>query len=292
MLVFKKHRLPLVVLLLFAMLVPVAEYHSLVVVTGLAGVFLVLSASLMGLKTGLAAAVYSTLVIIAVSFVKSGLSYDITLAMTAIYLTSSVGIGWVVDRYEENKTIMEDELNRRIQVEEKLRYLSFHDKLTGLYNRNFFEEEMNRLDTPRQLPISIIMGDVNCLKLLNDTFGHHEGDKALKLFASIMRKICRKEDIICRWGGDEFVILLAKTEETDASEIGKRIQKEYGKFKLANSPLGASIGVGAKTEEGQDIEEILKLAENRMYRDKLFTSQDIKKPSYQLPGKAPGRKVR
>ena len=93
---------------------------------------------------------------------------------------------------------------QQIQREERIRYLSYHDRMTGLYNRSFFDEELKRLDTARQLPLSFIIGDVNGLKLANDAFGHQAGDKLLITIARIIGESTRKEDIVCRWGGDEF----------------------------------------------------------------------------------------
>jgi diguanylate cyclase (GGDEF)-like protein len=79
--------------------------------------------------------------------------------------------------------------------------VSFHDSVTGLYNRAYFEEEIKRLDTGRSLPVSLIIGDLNNLKLVNDTFGHEEGDRLLQKIAEILRKTCRNEDVMARWGG-------------------------------------------------------------------------------------------
>jgi diguanylate cyclase (GGDEF)-like protein len=109
----------------------------------------------------------------------------------------------------------------------KIEYLSFHDELTGLYNRRFFETEMGRIDTKRNLPLCIIVGDVNGLKLTNDVFGHMYGDFVLKSTAEIIRNNCRSDDIIARWGGDEFVILLPKTSMQEAKKIISRIKKDF-----------------------------------------------------------------
>ncbi|MFZ3086271.1 MAG: GGDEF domain-containing protein [Candidatus Hydromicrobium sp.] len=93
------------------------------------------------------------------------------------------------------------DITARKESEKEIKYLSFHDKLTDLYNRAYFEEELKRLNTKRQLPLSMVIGDVNGLKLVNDAFGHMEGDKLLKKIARILKSCCREEDIIARWGG-------------------------------------------------------------------------------------------
>jgi len=101
--------------------------------------------------------------------------------------------------------------------QQRILYMSYHDSLTGLYNRRFMEEELKRLDTSRQLPLSIIMGDVNGLKLTNDVFGHNAGDKLLIRAAEIVKESCRKEDIVARWGGDEF----KKARATYSGRMGR-----------------------------------------------------------------------
>ncbi len=98
------------------------------------------------------------------------------------------------------------DISSRKKEEEEIVYLSYHDVLTGLYNRTYFEEEMKRLDVARQLPISFIIADINGLKFANDAFGHKFGDKLLKKMAEIIKACLRKEDIVARWGGDEFVV--------------------------------------------------------------------------------------
>ena len=169
--------------------------------------------------------------------------------------------------------IIADNITERRQAEEQLRFLSFHDSLTGLYNRAYFEEELKRLNTVRQLPLSIIIGDVNGLKLVNDTFGHGEGDKYLKGIAHVLQNSCRKEDVICRWGGDEFAILLPNTTATNSRKICDRIKQAC--IVKADHPIPLSISLGAitKEEDTQDINEMLKKAENHMYRNKLMDSK-------------------
>ncbi|MDU4660657.1 MAG: diguanylate cyclase, partial [Clostridium butyricum] len=107
------------------------------------------------------------------------------------------------------------DITERKNLEKKLRYLSENDMLTGLYNRYSFEEKIQELNVSENLPLGIIMGDVNGLKLVNDTLGHLEGDKLLISVANVLREICSEfTKYIFRWGGDEFIILLPNAGET------------------------------------------------------------------------------
>jgi diguanylate cyclase (GGDEF)-like protein/PAS domain S-box-containing protein len=164
----------------------------------------------------------------------------------------------------------------RKQTEEKLKFLSFHDKLTGLYNRAFFEEELKRLNNDRQLPLSVIMGDVNGLKMVNDTFGHQQGDKLLIAAARCIKSCCRKEDIICRWGGDEFSILLPNTGPESSQQICQRIKESCAQFDKIAAPLSISIGTATKESNDESIFAVIKKAEDLMYRNKLLESQNAR----------------
>ena len=157
----------------------------------------------------------------------------------------------------------------RKQAEESILYISYHDSLTHLYNRAYLEETMQRLDTDRQLPASIIIADLNGLKLVNDTFGHDAGDRMLKAAAEILRKSCRKEDVIARWGGDEFVIFLPQTSEENAKSICRRIKNNCRKVFIEDVPLSVSLGVTVKQKVGVDLVMLLNEAEDDMYKHKL-----------------------
>lgn len=161
------------------------------------------------------------------------------------------------------------DVSERQRAEAQIRHLSFHDKLTGLHNRAFFEEELKRLDVPRQLPLSLIIGDVNGLKLANDAFGHQEGDQLLIRIAGILRGECRQEDIIARWGGDEFAIVLPETDLPAAERVCERIRKVCSQ--AADAPIKPSIALGAATKGdiSQSLTDVVKEAEDRMYRNKL-----------------------
>jgi diguanylate cyclase (GGDEF)-like protein/PAS domain S-box-containing protein len=161
-------------------------------------------------------------------------------------------------------------------AEDKIRYLSFYDSLTGVYNRAFFEENLRRMDSPRQLPISILMGDANGLKLINDAFGHQEGDRFLKEIADILKGCCRKEDMVARLGGDEFAILLPRTNHGVSMEITERIKKICKEKSRAPFEVSMALGVATKDDPLKSIEVVLKEAEDRMYRNKLLESKSFR----------------
>ena len=170
----------------------------------------------------------------------------------------------------------------RKKNEHELLYLSVHDHLTGLYNRRFFEQELKNLDTTENLPLSVIMCDVNGLKLINDSFGHDSGDSLLKKAAKTIRKVCREEDIVARIGGDEFVILLSKTSARESVEIANQLKELASKEKVANIELSISYGYDTKTDDNQSIIEIIANAENHMYRHKLYERSSIRSKTIDL----------
>jgi len=172
-------------------------------------------------------------------------------------------------------SIVTDITERRL-AEEEIKYLSFYDKLTGLYNRAVFEEELKRLDTARELPLSLIMGDVNGLKLVNDALGHQHGDKLLVTAADILKKFCRHEDVVARWGGDEFIVLLPGCDNLSAAKVFDRIKHACKRIDGLPFQTSMSLGLASKNHPGQNIREIIKEAEDKMYRNKLLESRSAR----------------
>ena len=165
------------------------------------------------------------------------------------------------------------DITERKKVEEKIRYLTFHDSLTGIYNRAYFENELEKYDNLRYLPISVIMGDMNGLKLVNDAFGHDEGDRLLKIAANSLKESCRQADTVARYGGDEFVILLPNTTTQEAEGIIERISNKISQTQFGPIPPSIALGCETKTFIQQDIHLILKHAEDNMYQQKLMSEQ-------------------
>lgn len=172
-------------------------------------------------------------------------------------------------------TVMTD-ITEQKRAQDEIEYLSYHDKLTGLYNRRFFEEELVRLDSPRNLPLTLIISDVNGLKLINDSFGHLLGDELLVKTAGVLMKGCRSGDIVARLGGDEFVILLPGTGPDEAEEVVGRIEALAAKEKAGALGVSISFGHATKTVHHENMQDVFKTAEDRMYRNKLYESASMK----------------
>ncbi len=164
----------------------------------------------------------------------------------------------------------------------EIEYLSFHDSLTGLYNRRYMEDAMGRLDHGRQLPLSVIMLDVNGLKLMNDAFGHAEGDALLEAVARILKKSCRADDLIGRVGGDEFLVLLPMTSEAEAESILDRILKVAEEETEGILPVSVAVGLATKTETDQSLEAVQKHADHQMYKDKRKRGRAARKKAVAL----------
>ncbi len=170
------------------------------------------------------------------------------------------------------ETIARD-ITERHRMESKIRQLTFNDQLTGIYNRAYFEQELRRLDSAACLPLTIVLGDINGLKLVNDAFGHQTGDQLLARAAQLLNSVLRRSDIISRWGGDEFAMILPGVDEQAATEIMFRIRSALRRADPKPIPLSIALGMCTKVSPGQGIQDVIREAEERMYRNKLLESK-------------------
>jgi len=160
--------------------------------------------------------------------------------------------------------------------QERLKYLSYTDILTGANNRTSFEERAKEFGKEHCLPLGIIMGDVNGLKLVNDTFGHQEGDKLLMELVNVLKLVCKDIGETFRIGGDEFVILIPKTSLKYCETIIKRIVSKCEEYHSDLFKLSVCLGSSIKKTIYKDVYETLKEAEDKVYRQKLLQKTSIK----------------
>ncbi len=196
-----------------------------------------------------------------------------------------------------------DDITERKEIQDKLRWTSFHDGLTRLYNRSYFQEEMERLSSGRHDPVGMIICDVDGMKLINDTLGHAAGDEALRSTANILRQTFRKEDVVARIGGDEFAVLLPDIPHQLLEKRRKGIMNflEQENRKERAFPLFLSIGIALRNSAEMSMEELFHRADENMYSQKLrhresrmeilrasMLSRGITPP--ENPGNPPGEK--
>lgn len=183
----------------------------------------------------------------------------------------------LASRPKENQlAIILNDITKSKQAEERLHYLSYHDQLTGLYNRRFFEEQLLQLNSRIYYPLIITMADINGLKLMNDSFGHTAGDIYIQKVAEVLREGFREKDIISRLGGDEFIILSPNTDTAEIKELIGRINERTKHEAVNKVTLSVSFGYSVKYREEESILEVLRKAEDFMYKKKLLISAGIR----------------
>lgn len=161
------------------------------------------------------------------------------------------------------------DITDRKKKDEEILYLSYHDHLTGLKNRRFYEQDIVRLSDHINLPITVVMADINGLKIINDAFGHTAGDELLLSVTNVMKNHIRTTDTLARIGGDEFVFLFPNTNHQETETIIEHMKEELDSIQIYGMSSSVTFGIHTMYDN-LTIDEAVKLAEIDMYHKKLY----------------------
>lgn len=181
--------------------------------------------------------------------------------------------GTVAPMLDENGSVLGAvaafrDVSESVRQRKAIEYLSLHDPLTDLLNRRGLDGELENIDNTSKLPIAVIVADVNRLKHMNDVFGHISGDELLVQVARILLKVAPKPNIVARLGGDEFMMVLPRSNLTDAEKVVKKCRALAGQHKIKSMQVSIAIGVAVKEREEEDLQDVFERAEQAMYVDK------------------------
>lgn len=195
----------------------------------------------------------------------------------------------------EANLILKNEITDRITAEEKIRHMGYYDELTDLPNRRYFNEAITKQikeihSTSNKFAIMYL--DLDNFKLINDTFGHQQGDNLLKYFANCMKKVIRETDVLARVGGDEFIILVTNLQEESCVNTLNKLSKEI--MNIFNEPflienkenfITTSIGLAFYPDDGKDAETLIMNADIAMYEAKNLGKNNVKICSQEVKDK-------
>lgn len=174
------------------------------------------------------------------------------------------------------------DVTEKKKYEMEIEYLSYHDQLTGVKNRRYFDEALITYDEPCYYPLALIVVDINGLKLTNDAFGHLVGDRLLIEATMTLKREIRGKDTVARIGGDEFVIIMPNTSRDEAILLSERLSQLFHDKAIEGLPISASFGEAVKVDDSLSISEVFNLAEDRMYHHKVSEKQSRRHYSIQL----------
>lgn len=166
--------------------------------------------------------------------------------------------------------------------QKQIEFLSYKDILTGAYNRVYYEKKLNELQTDKNASVSLMIIDVNGLKLTNDAFGHQVGDRLLIKVVESIKQSIRSEDLVFRIGGDEFVVIQINANLAEIENVFSRLHRAIENEKIMNIPISVSIGWGIKQSSDDRMEVIFKNAEDMMYRNKASDNKSLRHQTIQL----------
>ncbi|MBU2700481.1 diguanylate cyclase (GGDEF)-like protein [Sporomusaceae bacterium BoRhaA] len=199
---------------------------------------------------------------------------DILIGLVTIIIANVVVYVVILNYYRKEHEQAKKYLEKSRQVQENLLYLSYHDAMTGLYNRTYFEKLITDLEGKIACEFGVFAVDIDGLKFVNDTFGHEQGDSMLVRTAKVLQASFRVEDIIARIGGDEFAIIVKGISMDDMEDLYKcirdNIQTENAKNSESVIPLQMSSGYAYSAGVDKSLRKLLREADDKMYREKLY----------------------
>lgn len=163
------------------------------------------------------------------------------------------------------RDVTKENLDRR-----RIEFLSLHDPLTGLHNRRYYDLQLPGLSTAARMPVAVVMGDVNGLKIANDVFGHSLGDRLLYEVADVLRSCIDKKDLLVRMGGDEFIMVLPGVTAAESEALCDRIRAGCTGLRVGVLPVSLSLGTAVWDDPERSLDDAIRLAENVMYKSKLI----------------------
>lgn len=183
-----------------------------------------------------------------------------------------INTGRVENNGEEYMLAFVRDISLRKEKTEKIEYLSYHDFLTGLYNRRYFSKELAKI-SEEMLPLSILMGDLNGLKIVNNSHGHSAGDKILVKAAEILEQSIPETAVLARFGGDEFAVMLPNTDNKEAHVVLDSIKDKCSQTEDDDFVISIGMGVSTMLDITEDIEKIFKKADREMNQNKLLETR-------------------
>ncbi len=160
--------------------------------------------------------------------------------------------------------------------QQKIRYIGYHDQLTDCYNRSYIEKELKKYDQAKYLPLSVVMIDINGLTLINESYGYKTGDQLLIKVSSKLKTLLAEKDILGRWSGDEFIVLLPESTEQEISELRKAVDSFCDLSAEDEIPVSLGFGSAVKDELNDNIYHVINQADRNMNQDKLTKSRSSK----------------
>lgn len=195
---------------------------------------------------------------------ESKLDDEIQVKMTDGYVSYNIRV--ICRPIEKNNSWLYHcallDITREMLAIEQVTYLNYHDQLTGLYNRRFFEEELKRLNTSRNMPISLIMGDVLALHKVNQSHGFDMGNRILFEIGKLLKEKVREDDIVARTGEDMFAILLTKTSDEEVHSLVNRLSICFDSVKVQNVTVKVIWSFVKKGCSDEDLNQFIHAAEN------------------------------